>query len=205
MANHRRQTGFSLLEILIVVVVVAIAGGMVMSTIPSGITPQQQLSQSRELSSYLRLQREVAVMTGYSYGLRLTEEAVEDEIDAYRYHGEWFVLDVENGDVSWLPSERVKPFTIKRGYLLRLAIDEQPLVLPDYNAEAAEDRDDGEERDEEVKSEDGPQLLFLSSGELNGFTIELCRDPKQPICHRIEGSYLGRISLEDGSEEDDES
>ncbi|CAH0992493.1 hypothetical protein SIN8267_02619 [Sinobacterium norvegicum] len=181
MNSRGQQAGFTLLELLLVVVVVAIASGLVMSTIPTGITPQQHMSQTRELASYLRFQREEAVMTSRTLGLQLYRQEVEDEGE--RYIGRWLIYDADatESDAAWLPSDRIDELTIEPGYRLELLLDEQPIALSE------------EDSQQPVAPE--PQLYFLSSGELNDFQMRLCRQPNQPICHTITGNFLGKITL----------
>jgi general secretion pathway protein H len=186
--NSRRQSGFTLLELLLVVVVVAIASGLLLSTIPSGITPQQHMSQSRELASYLRFQREEAVMTSRTLGLQLYQQDVDKE--GQRYIGRWLIYDenATDNNAFWLPSERISDFTIEPGYSLQLFLDEQLIPLSDEDSQQPEAI--------------APQLFFLSSGELNDFVLELCRAPSEPVCHRVKGNYLGQIKLLEEGDDD---
>ena len=69
----RRCQGFTLLEMMIVIVVIGVLVGMV--SLASGVNPTQQARQEAgALAGVIRQLREQAVLEGREYGLRLSVE-----------------------------------------------------------------------------------------------------------------------------------
>lgn len=151
----RRPGGFSLLELLVVIVILAIMVGMTllsMGTLRSGDVAE---TEARRLTALLELVAEEALVQGRDYGVEFFE-------DGYRFlswdpdSGLWSVVS----DEAALRHRRL-PADLR----VALAIEGREVVV--Y---AANER--GEQRSDEIV----PQIGIYSSGEFTPFELFLVTD-----------------------------
>lgn len=142
--------GFTLLELLVVLFVIAVMSGLAVMQLGSRDRDRQLETEARRLQHMLELARNEAVLTATEWGLELDAES-------YRF----LRLDAETR--RWEPLE-TRPWSthqLPAGIQTHLAI---------------EDRSRGPDALSTADSGPSPDLLILSSGELTPFRIDLTPD-----------------------------
>lgn len=154
-ARHHR--GFTLLEVLIVVMIIAaVSGGMIMALSAGG--PESMLHrEAMRFRVAMEMATDRAMLTNEELGLRVTEEGY----DFVRWQGtEW--QQVKN-------SKPLEPYTIDENIALKLELEglpweEDSLFESDgLFANAFEDDDD----EKAIK----PQVFIFSYGEFSDFSL----------------------------------
>lgn len=167
-----RENGFTLLELMIVIVIVAILFSFATLTIRSSSPEDQIKEEARRLDRLIQLVLEEAVLKNTEYGLEFKQ-------NSYRFltysEGQWQAVSDDK-----LLRERELPEDME----IELAIEQTDIIIGEA-AEATDEDDDN--TDEEKKAK--PQVFLLSSEEITPefsarFTL-----------HGIEASYIvsGRI------------
>jgi len=151
----RRAAGFSLIELLVVIVILAIMVGMVVISMGTLRSQDTTETEARRLTALLDLIAEEALIQGRDYG-------VEFFADGYRF-------------LSWDPDTRLWSVVDDEALLRRrelppelrvvLAVDGREVVVND------EARGRNRRQDEIV-----PQVAVFSSGELTPFELFLVTD-----------------------------
>lgn len=170
-----RHGGFTLLEILAVIVIIGITVSFASLSLSSRAVDERLSSEADRLLALLKLAADEAVVQGEEIGMLLAS-------DGYAfYHLE---------DNKWVAYAEgpLRERNLPQGTRLFLASDESETIqLP---APKAEDRN----TDPKKKSAE-PQILMLSSGELTPFVLELRAD-HLPVYYRAEGKITGQIDME---------
>lgn len=187
---RRRAAGFTLLEILVVMVVIGVLATLVSLSVSGRAVDDRMQAESRRLEELLRLASDEAQAKGVELGFRQTTEGFD-----------FLTPDSSSGQWTVLPDGLFRPRQIEEPFYLELRVDGR-VVKP----AAVAVRDDTEDDDTDEKPETGlasaargeetrlePQLLILSSGEMTAFTLDL-RLRDQPLYYRVEGNSLGELS-----------
>lgn len=139
----RRQRGFTLLEVLVVLVIISVIIGFAVLAIDTG--PEEQRREGDRIASLLELASEEAVMNGREYRVVL------------RRHGYSFEL-LRDGKWQTAEDDLFRPRQLPSGLSLQLFLENREVALNDE--EAPETAESG-------------GLLILSSGEITPFELTL--------------------------------
>jgi general secretion pathway protein H len=165
--HNRYQQGFTLLEILLVITIIAIMAGM--ATLAIGGSDTRLLQQeARRLQQVLLMAQDRAAFKHSNLGLQLTD-------DGYRF--------LRYSNQSWIEMDE-KPFAPHQ-FELPLQLDLQ-LEGADLNLTS----DDG---DEDIPT---PEILVLASGENSAFALELSVDDTRVRPWILHSDGFSSIALE---------
>jgi general secretion pathway protein H len=219
--QRRRNHGFTLIEILVVLVVIGLmAGAMVLM----GSDNREAIARDEieQLNAKLKLALEEAQLHGVEFGLVVTETdyrfvtfgndrwtTIADD-KAYQRHvlPDGFELALE-----------IEGFKLAGGRLPGARITDDGKVVTDggderkekqqrrQENEAESERDDAgnaEPTDEAGNGDDEaeqpesllPQVFLLSSGELNPFVLAIGNRDSDPVFYRLRGNDDGEIKIE---------
>ncbi len=172
--RRRLAAGFSLLELLVVLVVVGIFFGAVM--LSSGLVGSDRdvEQQARRLKSVIDLVREEALMQGRDYGVLFGN-------DGYRFYFYDYEEDawVEPADDALLAHH-----ALDENLDIELHVEDRDLELEPENAETRDTLETPE-----------PQVLILSSGELTPFEVVVRRETDR-AGYRLVAELNGSTEIE---------
>ncbi|MDH3977016.1 MAG: type II secretion system minor pseudopilin GspH [Gammaproteobacteria bacterium] len=183
--NHAdiRQAGFSLLELLVVVVIIGIL--TTMFTLSVGIVgnDEELETAAKRLNAHIGLAREEAILQGREYGLRFYPDSYEFSIYREPFEDVTQSTDPQNDgaepiDISrWiiLTGDLLNTHSLPRGVEPALEIDGNEVILKYKENDEAQS---GEDAEEDINEDDEyrPQIYLLSSGDMSPFSVELRRE-----------------------------
>ena len=201
---YSRKSGFTLLEILLVVFLISLSSLMVFFTLPNSTS--DDLAESHALSFYYRflLLSEEGSISGQDFGIR---------VDEPNRHYELMVLTSE----GWRVKEAERRMTSK--VELESSLDIKLLLLDGVWGDLARSMDDDTLFDEDMfltedeKANDPPQIFVLSNGEYipfilafypSGSDIEELSLSDVDMAWRVVVSDAGSIKVLAAGESDDE-
>lgn len=172
------RSGFTLVELLVVIVIIGIALGFVMLS-PGllGGTDRVLDEEARRLESLVELAEDEALMQGRDFGLEFLQ-------GGYRFvehdplSGEWFEIE---GD------EFLRPRELEEGLAFELFLEDRRIELASQAADIGDGEDEDEEDDENGAARDerdradeeedyAPHVLILSSGDVTPFNLAIVRE-----------------------------
>jgi general secretion pathway protein H len=142
-----QQTGFTLIEVIIVVLVIGIVISMAGLSFNQGGGERLLAEDSKGVAAKLKLLSEEATLTGRQYAIRIHQQGME-----YWSYGE----------EGWLPLEGDRTYRPKQWraiYRVALQVEGERAQIPQKDV-----------------MQPVPQVYFLSSGELTAFTLLLALD-----------------------------
>lgn len=165
---ERAARGFTLLEILVVVVIIGVLASFAVLSLGSRALEDRLDTEARRLQELLALAADEAVLQGVELGFIHTP-------------GGYGFLALKDG--RWLPLEAAGPLrgrALAEPFYLELRVEGRPVkaVAADVPAD-------------ELK----PQVLLLSSGESTEFSLDLRAQDYVPH-YRLQGDAFGRLKLE---------
>jgi general secretion pathway protein H len=167
-----RSRGFTLVEILVVVVIIAIVVSLAVLSIGVTGRDSQLDEESRRIEGLVGLLHERALLEGRDFGLRIEPAAYE------------FVVYEPRRD-RWLPLDQEHEFRhreLPKGVSFQLQLDSQVVVLKPIDRTLSSD-----------EPPPGPQVAIAASGEGTPFRLTLLRDGTQSKAS-IDGDALGKVS-----------
>jgi general secretion pathway protein H len=181
---HKKK-GFSLIEILVVLVVIAFATKMVVYSLDGGAEDELD-AQALRLHTTINMASEFAILNQVELGLLVEKNTLEYLV----FDGEkWVIFDRE---------ELFKPIELEPR--LKLTLNLEDLAWAQDNLlEQSNWRElmSGGEDDSllELKKLKIPQVLILSSGEVSAFQLILeLKDQSDPV-YFIEGEFTAPVNL----------
>lgn len=210
---RQRERGFTLIEIMVVMVIVGVMVGMI-TLVASGNRDKRELeNEARRLIAVLQMAADEAVMQNVEIGLELTE-------DGYSFRGfdeknrQWIELPQRFLMASLFPpSIQVNTDALGPGFELRKKDPRESSMFRDFgdddDDEENDDRnaEDGDsqsaEKDEEDEQEPfRPQILMLSSGETTPFSVTLSSLSTPGIAYKVVSDGVNPMTLEVPADEE---
>lgn len=175
LTRRSRAAGFTLVEILVVVLIIGIMLTFATLSVSERATADKLDTEARRLEQLFRLAQEEAELKGYELGFRYTDKLYQ--------------FLVVNSEGRWTPVAEgpLRPRSIPQPLELALRVEDRP--VPPAQDVPEKDLDKADEQ--ALK----PQVLILSSGELTAFSLDVSARGLDGS-YRIAGTLIGRISLE---------
>ncbi len=181
----RKSSGFTLIEILVVVVIVAIVvGTLVLSTELVGDDRELEKERNR-LASLIQVVQDEALMQGREFGLELTQSS-------YRFV-EFDPLSFQWAEVPGDDLLRLRQ--LPEGLEFDLIIEDKMIVLP-IDAQEFSDPDEDDRPDDQQYE---PHIFVFSSGESTPYEIRVKRGVNGPEL-AMRGDIFGEIEFVDEDE-----
>lgn len=196
-----RADGFTLLEILIVMVIIAVLATVVSLSVSGRAVDDRMEAESRRLEQLFRIASDEAQAKGLELGFRHTPQGFE-----------FVTPDPATGRWRLIQDGMFRPRAVLAPFYLELRIDGRVLPpVPAATGAPQDDEDDGkpaaadtDRAREDADDDEGdtsvataPQVLILSTGEMTAFTLDL-KLKDQPAYYRLEGNALGELRLARG-------
>jgi len=166
----RRSCGFTLLELLVVLVLIGIITSFAVLSIGDGGRQEQLKQEAQRIQAIFSLAGEEAVLRSLEIGVVLQRQGYA----FVAYDGE-----------GWQPiagDDMFREYTLPDTVELSLYMEGLQVELTPQTA------------DEEGKIT--PQLLFFSSGERTPFELSLAYRDGQPLAFRLQAPLMGPMALE---------
>jgi general secretion pathway protein H len=173
----RRAAGFTLLEVLVVVVIIGIITSMAVISVNVLGGDHEMQQQAERLQAILIQSREDAMLQSRDIGLRLDETGYE----FLEYDGRVELWNAVQDD----PLLRTR--ALPEGLRLSLRLEDRNVQL--------KPRQPATERDPIL-----PQVVLQASGDLVPFDVQFTRDGTRET-RRVSGTLEGRIELHDDTRE----
>ena len=160
--GNGREAGFTLLELLLVIVIVGIIASLAMPTLSTRSDGDLLKISVRTLLSVLELQEEEAILSGTQRGLFLF---ARPPADGDRFHYQWMIWSSVDG--RWVGADAPEiDGSLEGADQLYLLIEEREVAVADGELLPGRGIDArGDERQ--------PQILIFSSGEVSDFELNL--------------------------------
>jgi general secretion pathway protein H len=171
-----RSKGFTLVEILVVIVIMAVVISVTVLSVSSTGRDSQLDEESRRIEGLVGLLHERALLEGRDFGLRIEPAAYEFVVYDTR-RDRWMMLDQER---------EFRHRDLPKGITFQLQLDSQTVVIKavDRNLSGGDPPN--------------PQVAIAASGEGTPFRLTLQRDATQAKAS-VDGDALGKISRENSN------
>tara|TARA_R110000744_G_scaffold20336_1_gene53358 strand:- start:5951 stop:6580 length:630 start_codon:yes stop_codon:yes gene_type:complete len=189
--KHRIQQGFTLIEVMLVIVLIGVMVSAVQFTF-SGNKPEQLLEQnSARFAGIFDVAAEYGLLNNVELGL-----FIED--DSYQFLG--------YDGVSWSPiadNPLFEVYTLPEGIEITLQLDDLPIEEPqlfDSSVLINEDEEESFTGDSE-KKKTIPQVYMLSGGDITPFSLtfslaDFAFDGDENISFKVSGIYTTPLTIE---------
>lgn len=163
MRTGERSSGFTLLELLVVIFIVGIIAAMATLSVGTATSSKGVEKEAERIGDLVRLASEEAVLRGREFGLTFyRREYVFSTYDAGK--ARWVPLD--EGAAGPLAGTRLPPEAE-----LEVRIEDRLVALADERPPPPEDPDEDEPG--QGRDDNAPQVFIFSSGDVTPFEVRL--------------------------------
>lgn len=182
-----RSSGFTLIEILVVVVIVGIVSAVVLLSANLIDNDRGLRQEARRLTSLIELAADEALLQGRDFGIEFVQGGYRF-VEYDPYIERWFEIA---GD------ELLRPRSLPDELRFELFIEDRRVLLAAEHSSL----DAGAELDDRPEADYAPHALIMSSGQLSPFDLQIMLG-NQPSDYAIEVTAAGEIEIDDGSDDD---
>lgn len=175
-SHNKKQQGFTLIEIMLVLLLMGLATAYVMFNAFSASQADRLREQVRRFQVVVDMASDYAVLNQLELGIRIEEE-----------DNTYFFMALDD-DQLWQPLTGIPLYeeqTLPEEFSLQLALDDLPWEVSDrlfdrdlFDEEFSLDDASVEIGDEEDKPLPPPQILIMSSGEITPFSLGWVYEPE---------------------------
>lgn len=195
----RRQSGFTLLEVMLVLLLMGLVVGTVSFTSLSSSKESELEEQARRFQVIINMASDYAVLNQLQIGLRIESAETEE-------HGYYFVtLDEEQKWQRFEPEKLFSPVQLDEAFFLELQLEDLPWQqedslfdnrLFDETLSVSEDSVEIGDGEEQLPP---PQVLILSSGEITPFNLTFGFQPafgsEAPVYFQVMAEDMPPLTL----------
>ena len=185
---QRQQSGFTLIEVMAVMLVIGVTVGVVSLSVGGGSRSYEVKASVRQVYNVINLAIEEAVFYNRQLGLRFDIDTSEDE-SQYTY--QWMSYDFENKHWLVAEQEELQKKKLPIGIDLNVEVDKQQVIIGSYEKE---DIIFEVKKSKNEKVEIHPDIYFFSSGEMQNFSITIIDRESPDIQFVIEGNMIGQLT-----------
>lgn len=164
-----RATGFTLVEIIVVIFILALASGMILLRVSSKPPGQLSLQFAKTLKAYLVVVQEQAMLRPSVLGLSLAENGYQ--VLGYK----------PDSDAPWYSMTEVSNFwapkSVSGNVRLSLTVDAKSVSIP-----------------QRLYASNPPQIFFMPSGEMTPFVLSI-GDSEAGYRYQLIGNFAGALQL----------
>lgn len=195
-STHSNKAGFTLLEVMLVLLLIGLAAGFVMFNAFGASKSDLLKSQAQRLQVIVDMASDFAVLNQQQLGVRFEQQKNEYYFVYLDDEDEWQRIEEDIYSTYTLP----EPFTYE------LNLDDLPWDVEDrlFDRELFDENlsvsDAGVEiGNEEEKKLPPPQILIMSSGEITPFVLSFNyegNDGEEPVYYSLQNQELPPLTLE---------
>lgn len=195
-STHSKKAGFTLLEVMLVLLLIGLAAGFVMFNAFGASKSDLLKSQAQRLQVIVDMASDFAVLNQQQLGVRFEQQKNEYYFVYLDDEDEW--QRIEEGIYS--------TYTLPEPFTYELNLDDLPWDVEDrlFDRELFDENlsvsDAGVEiGNEEEKKLPPPQILIMSSGEITPFVLSFNYegdDGEEPVYYSLQNQELPPLSLE---------
>lgn len=182
MIERRPSYGFSLVEILVVIVIVAIVSSAAVLSLGLLDRNRELETQARRLASLVDVAQDEAMMQGREFGIEFTT-------DGYRF------VEYDPWTRQWseiIDDELFRPRTLPEDFEFDLFLEGKRVLL-ESEAVEIETPDENSSLSDRLKQY-APHLLIFSSGDASAFELHILRPVSDQVIS-LEGDISGAIEI----------
>lgn len=191
--------GFTLIEIMVVLVIIGIGAGLISLSMGDATKPYETKSVARELYGAMNIALEDAIFLNQQIGLRFD---MANDASEFAYSYQWLFYDQQKK--RWLPlkSSEFPASKVLPDYIqLELEVDGEKITLGSKEGKHDVLQSSTIVKDDEATTNTkktpvlNPDLYFLSSGEVQNFKISIADKSTPENSYEISGDALGQLTF----------
>lgn len=195
-STHSKKAGFTLLEVMLVLLLIGLAAGFVMFNAFGASKSDLLKSQAQRLQVIVDMASDFAVLNQQQLGVRFEQQKNEY----------YFVYLDDEDEWQRIEEDIYSSYTLPEPFTYELNLDDLPWDVEDrlFDRELFDENlsvsDAGVEiGNEEEKKLPPPQILIMSSGEITPFMLSFNYegdDGEEPVYFSLQNQELPPLSLE---------